>query len=125
MGTTAWPVSNLVVDHQSWDFLCLGCCGPSAAPSYPERAAGRGFDHLPTGFPLTGAICASSARPATSTAVSKERHDNARDSDGDGTFEVTTTDVTIVNGDGSRTETIIARNADASLRSQSVINRCL
>src|SRR5262249_6151825 len=38
------------------------------------------------------------------------------DVSGDGTFDVTTTDVTILNSDGSSTRTVIDRNADGSLR---------
>lgn len=44
-----------------------------------------------------------------------------RDVNGDGIYDLTTTDVTVLNSDGSRTETISNTNADASLRSQKVI----
>ncbi|MGJ5031524.1 beta strand repeat-containing protein, partial [Bradyrhizobium sp. HKCCYLS2038] len=42
------------------------------------------------------------------------------DSTGNGTFDLTTTDVTVVAADGTRTETVIARNADGSLRSRQI-----
>ncbi|MGJ4950075.1 hypothetical protein [Bradyrhizobium sp. HKCCYLS20291] len=45
------------------------------------------------------------------------------DADGNGVFEKTTTDVTVVNGDGSRTEIVTSRNADGSLRAKTVTTR--
>ncbi|MFT4080223.1 DUF4214 domain-containing protein [Rhodomicrobium sp.] len=42
------------------------------------------------------------------------------DVNGDGTYDLTRTDVTVLNGDGSRTETVIDKNANASVRDQSV-----
>ncbi|MGJ4907506.1 FG-GAP-like repeat-containing protein [Bradyrhizobium sp. HKCCYLS2033] len=45
------------------------------------------------------------------------------DADGNGVFEKTTTDVTVVNSDGSRTETVTSRSADSSLRAKTVTTR--
>jgi hypothetical protein len=53
----------------------------AAAPSYAQNAAGEDSITSRRDF-LAGAHLCVSARPATSTAVSKERHDNARDSNG-------------------------------------------
>jgi len=47
----------------------------------------------------------------------------ARDLDGSGTFDNTTSDVTVANADGSKTETVIDRNADGSLRDQTTTLR--
>lgn len=43
------------------------------------------------------------------------------DANGDGGWDVTTTDVTVVNGDGSRTETTTDYNADGSKRDQTIV----
>src|SRR5262249_16434449 len=44
-----------------------------------------------------------------------------RDSTGAGTFNKTQTDVTVLNADGSRTETITDSNSDGSLRDRTVV----
>src|SRR5262249_38806602 len=41
------------------------------------------------------------------------------DLDGNGTIDLTTSDVTVINADGSRTETVTDRNGDGSLLDQS------
>ncbi len=43
------------------------------------------------------------------------------DGNGDGVYEITRADVTVLNLDGSRTETITDRNADVSLRSVTIV----
>ncbi|AZG75281.1 DUF4214 domain-containing protein [Methylocystis rosea] len=43
------------------------------------------------------------------------------DANGDGVWDVTTTDVTIINADGSRTQTVTNLNADGSKRDKTVI----
>ncbi|WP_316172279.1 FG-GAP-like repeat-containing protein [Bradyrhizobium sp. SZCCHNRI3037] len=45
------------------------------------------------------------------------------DVDGNGSFDSTATDVTVVHSDYSRTETVIVRNTDGSLRSEAVTTR--
>src|SRR5262249_35697936 len=42
------------------------------------------------------------------------------DSNGDGVYDLTTTDVTVLNANGSRTETVTDQNADGSLRDKMV-----
>ena len=68
-------------------------------------------------FNANGAL--TSRGTVTTNADGLFRTDRA-DVNGDGVFDLTQTDVTVVNGDGSRVETVTRRNADGSLRDGSV-----
>jgi hypothetical protein len=63
-----------------------------------------------------------SLRDATVTTLSADGLSKTVQSDqtGNGTFDLTTSDVTADHADGSRTETVTDRNADGSLRDQTV-----
>ena len=59
-------------------------------------------------------------RLITTTSANGLSRTMQADTNGDGTFEVTTTDVTVVNGDGSRVQTVTERFADGTLKAKSV-----
>lgn len=66
-----------------------------------------------------------STRSKVVTALSADGLSRTTQTDlnGDGIFELTKFDVTVVNADGSRTETVTDRNADNSVRDRSVTTR--
>src|SRR5262249_38953459 len=67
-----------------------------------------------------------SPRDQTVTTLSADglSRTTQHDADGNGTFELTTTDVTAHNADGSVTQTVTDRSADSIVRGQTVTLRC-
>ncbi|MDU6669636.1 MAG: hypothetical protein E6501_13625, partial [Bradyrhizobium sp.] len=59
-------------------------------------------------------------RSVTTTSANGLSVTTQTDSNGDGQFDQTRTDVTVLNADGSRTETVTDLNADGSLRDRTV-----
>jgi Ca2+-binding RTX toxin-like protein len=58
------------------------------------------------------------SRAITTTSANKLSKTQKSDADGDGDFDVSATDLTVLNANGSRVETVTGRNLDGTLRDQ-------